>query len=763
MKRNLLTILLMITAGLVYGQATYYWVGGTTPTTSITTGSNWNTALNGTGSSRPSSTGATDILVFDGSNVGGATPATGPVTVLANGSITCAQMKFINNAAAGFVRASSGTSTITISGEAGEDFVVEAGCSVSFISTVGSLRVAMGAANTGRVSGSLIMNTPLQARFDNTTSGSPNAFIFTSGASLTTNITSASSSYAFGSSSQSSGNWVTFEAGSHLYYDGGYSPHGSGNLFSAINMQPGSTWHHRATNATTGAGNFFNRQSFGNVIVENNANLIALGPVYRIENLTVNTGSTFTTYSSGQTVVLGDLLVDGNLMADAASINELLLAGGTGQSISGSGTVSVASLIVADNANVTLNKDISADDAVSIYGQLNFGTYKITGNATFSANGPVASSAATGNLTAGSYFITGNTGVATASRGLGISGTGVAPNTSIVSYSGTNDTIYISNPLVASGSGVALTVAGNGAALQNNNANGYDPATGSVSVTGNHTYNDGVSYIVNAATTSPFGVTTGSPASPINAAFVEINAPVTVNRGFTVSDHLTINGKITLRPLDTVHIIPGAVINGTISSSNYIATVSNAATGEQSVVQYDGLASSLTVPMGTANYYLPVTLNPSSSSDFTISVFEGITSNGAVNGTLLTSTQKQRVVDAVWNVIRLSGSGNCDVQLAWNAALEGSTFTTLPSADIGVIINTGSSWNTPIGTGDNTANTASATISSFGSLAVGAVPPSQPFTFNPIPASISPVRVRLLSLHRRPVTDFILRPAPTRY
>ncbi len=80
-------------AGIIYGQTTYYWVGGTTPSTSISTGANWNTVLNGTGSSRPSSTGATDILVFDGSNVGGATPATGAVAVLANASITCAQIK----------------------------------------------------------------------------------------------------------------------------------------------------------------------------------------------------------------------------------------------------------------------------------------------------------------------------------------------------------------------------------------------------------------------------------------------------------------------------------------------------------------------------------------------------------------------------------------------------------------------------------------------------------------------------------------------
>src|SRR5205085_10860417 len=101
------------------------------------------------------------------------------------------------------------------------------------------------------------------------------SFVFTSGSSFTTNITSASSSYAFGSSTQSSERWVVFESGAHLYYDGGYSPMGSGNLYSAVEMKPGSTWHQRANNPASGFGNFFNRKSFGNIIVENNAILAA--------------------------------------------------------------------------------------------------------------------------------------------------------------------------------------------------------------------------------------------------------------------------------------------------------------------------------------------------------------------------------------------------------------------------------------------------------------------------------------------------------
>lgn len=732
MKRILLAMLLF-TVVQSYSQTTYYWVGGTTPSTSINTGANWNTALNGTGSTRPSATGATDILIFDGSNVGGATPATGAVTCLANGGITCGQMKFINNAAVSFIRTSSGTTTITLNGETGEDFVIEAGSSLSFTSTVGSIRMALAATCTGRVSGSVIMITPLQARFDNTTAGTPNSFIFTSGASLTTNITSASSSYAFGSSTQSSEKWVTFEAGSHLYYDGGFSPTGSGANFSAIDMKPGSTWHHRVTNPTTNAGNFFNRKTYGNVIVENNANLIALGPVYGIENLTINAGGTFTTASSGQTVITGNITANGDLISDPASTNEILLAGnGVAQTISGSGNINIASLMIADNANVNLTRDINVDKVVTVYGKLNLGTNRIAGNATFSASGPGVGNSGTGNPVAGTFFITGNTGITSGSRGGIISGTGIAPNTSVVSFSVTNDTIVVSQPILAGGTGIALNVNVNGSILQNNNANGYDPSNGSVATTGNKTYNNGINYIIDGATSFPFGVSTSGSPTAINARFIEVNAPVTLNRSITVSDHLTVNGKINVRETDIVHIEAGAMINGAVGATNYLALASNSTTGAAGILQYDGLNAAATLHIGTNNYYLPVILTPSSASNFTANVFEGITANGLVNGTPLTGSEKLNVVNAVWNIARTSGTGNVDVQINWNAALEGATFTTLPSTDIGLIANTGSAWALPIGTAENNINTVTATVSSFTPFSIGAVPQVQPFLFNPI-------------------------------
>jgi len=735
MKRILLTMLMITIIGFSFGQTTYYWVGGATPV-SIHTTTNWNTALNGAGSPRSSSTGAADILVFDGSNIGGATPATGLVSGPIDGGITCAQMKFINNANVQFGR-TTGTGTININGDgtSAEDFVIESGSTLTISSSTGSVRIAMVATNTGRVSGNLNMTTLFQARIDNTTSGTPGSLRFTSGATFTTNITAASAAYGFGNSTQSSQRWVVFEAGSHLYYNGGFSPHGSGNLFSAIDMKPGSVWHHRANNPIANAGNFFNRQSYGDIIVENNATLTALGSIYRMENLTVNAGCTFMPFASGQTAVAGNVVVNGAITLPVLGTNKLVLAGSSPQTISGTGTISLGGLTIADKANVTLNTNVTVDATVDIYGKINFNANQITGNATFKAAGVETNIAGTGNLTTGSYFFTGNTVFNSSSIGKTISGAGVAPNTQIVSFSTISDSVYLSQPLLATASPVSLLATNSGATLVTSNTNGFNPSTGSAATVGNKTYGDSINYIINAATTSPFGITTGSPGNMILVGFAELNAPVTANTGFKIHDYLTLNAKMILRPLDVLHIASGSVINGTFGSSNYIATNYNGA-GDQSFLRYDGLSTAITLPVGTINYYMPVTITPTNISDFSVAVFEGITTNGAITGTALTATQKQTVVNSVWNINRLNGSGDAIVQLSWNDALEGSTFTTLPNTEIGLIKNTGSSWDLPVGTGDNTTNNVTATLSSFGSFGAGAVPQVNPFVFNALPVKI---------------------------
>ena len=732
MKKFLLILSLLIITGAGYSQTTYYWVGGKAATTSISTGANWNTSLDGSGTARPSSTGATDVLVFDGTNVGGTSPATGATIVLANGSITCAQMKFVNNADISFIRTTTGTSTVTFSGGDGDDFFVAAGSKLSFTSTIGSVRMAMGTTTTGLVNGDILMNTTLQARFDNTPSGLSGTFRFTSGSSLSTNITSASSSYAFGSNSQSSEKWVVFEDGSNLYYNGGFSPMGNNSAFSAIEMKPGSTWHHRANNPTTGFGSFFVRRSFGNIIVTNNSTLTADGPIYRMTNLTIDAGSTFITHTSGQTAVLGNVTVNGTLSSPAGGINKLLLCNNAAQIISGSGSINVGAFELADAADVTLNTNMTVASSVEVYGKLNFNSNQINGDAVFIAGGNETAAAGTGNTSTGAYIITGNTGITTAAVGKTISSAGIATGTTVIALSSTNDSIYISHPLQATATGIALTISTSAATLAT--ARGFDAATGSVITTGSKTFADKLNYIINGTTTTPFGISTNSSATMIQTGFVELNAAATANISVAVDDHFMLNGKFTLRSTDTLHLLSGAMLNGNFNSNNYIATDVDLANNKQSLFKYDAANNGAILPIGTTQYYLPVTITATGTADYTASVFEGITKEGTLNGTALIGSEKLTVVNAVWQINRFNGTGNADLQLNWNSALEGATFTTLPDTDIGIISNNGSSWSLPSGTANNTTNTATTSVGSFGSFSVGAIPQSDPFVFNPLPA-----------------------------
>jgi hypothetical protein len=728
MKKILLVLISTLSLAFVKAQTTYYWTGNSGD--SINVLSNWNTALDGSGASRSSNTNTTDILVFDGSTLG-----SGFITAASTASISCGQLVFTNNAKVNMTRLSSGTTTVTIAGGTGDDFVIDAGSTLAIpASTLGSIRYAMAATNTGRVSGTLSMITSQQARIDNTTGGTPRSLVFTSGSSFITNITASSASYGFGNSAQSSEKWVVFQSGSDLYYQGGFSPNGSGTLFSAVDMQPGSTWHQQASNAIASFGNFFNRKNYGNVVVENGATLTALGPVYSIGNLTINNGCSFITASSGQTVVLGNLTVDGSLSSPASSTSTVVLGGSTTQTVSGVGTINVGGLLIGDHADVVLNSNIIVQNGASVYGKINFNTHQISGTGGFNAFSNTTAAPLTANAIAGNYFIGPVAGFTNSYLGLTVSGSGIAANTTVVSYSSALDTIYISKPVQSNATGAGFTFASQSSTLETANSNGFDPSTGSVIVAGNQTFQNGINYIIDAATIKPFGITTGSTAPHLFLGSVNLNASITTNIGFAVSGNLQLNSsKATIRTLDTVEVLSGATLTGTFNSANYFITSANNTTGAQGVLRFDGIGSSTLFPIGSPNYYMPATVSPATSSDFTAAVFEGITSDGTPNGTALSSTLKQTKVDAVWNINRVNGSGTAGLQLQWAQQLEGSTFTTLTNADIGIIVNQNPSWALPITPADNTNNIASASFTNFGAFGVGAQPPAQAFVFNPLP------------------------------
>lgn len=732
MKKLLLTLTIILLSMMAYSQATYYWVGGLAGTTGINTSANWNTAIDGTGATRPASVNAADVLIIDGTNLGGATPATGPATILASGSVTVAQFKVVNGARINFPRPTSGTSTITIAGNPGEDFVVESGCELNVLSSSGSIRFTFQTTvDAARVSGKMSVITGQQFRFDNTITGAAGMFRFTSGSSFTTNITSTSTSYAFGSSTQSSPKWVIFEDGSDLYYEGGYSANGSNSTYQPIDFKPNSNYHHRANN---GGGSFTNKKDFGNIIVENSSTLTFDGPTYIVNNLTVTAGATAIGNLTGILGIQGNLIVNGTFNADPTSTNQINFSGSAPQTVSGTGSINIPGIVVAESASVTLARDITTFGNADIFGILNFATFKVLNAINFKAQGISAAQTGTADRIIGDNKVTNIGGAFIGITGQTITGPGIPLNTVVVGSSTSDNAIYLSKVLTSTGSAGAISVESAGATLQTANTNGFNPTSGSVGNATTTTFENNISYIFDAANTFPFGVNTGTTPISLTLKNITVNAPITVNAGVNLLSTLTLNNKVTLRPADTLHILPTANLVGTFSATNYIATDYVTTTGVQSFVKYDAVSALKVVPVGTALRYLPVTLTPTTSSDFLIAVFTGITNNGQVNGTQLLGSQKQLVVDAVWNIARPVGTGNVTVSLNWPQALEGTTFATLPGTDVGLIKNTGTTYAVPVGVGDNTANTVTGMdATGIGSFAAGAIPQTDPFIFNAFP------------------------------
>ncbi len=233
----------------------------------------------------------------------------------------------------------------------------------------------------------------------------------------------------------------------------------------------------------------------------------------------------------------------------------------------------------------------------------------------------------------------------------------------------------------------------------------------------------------------------------VNTIGIGINntAGVTFSASVTINDALTLtNGILTIPATITLTIANGNVIGGTgFSATKHIATGVAGAT--QGFVRVDNFAVSTPYlfPVGTGTLYLPVTLNSANTlanNTFTVAAFNGVTTNGLPNGTAFSPAQKDKSVDAVW-IVNYNGSGTPTaplpviMTLGWPASLEGASFSVFTPSQIG-ISRWSTTWGNCIGTGDNSANTATRTgITSFSPFGVGATPGVLPVKFSYLNAS----------------------------
>lgn len=727
-----------------FSQTTYYWVGGAGPASFTSTG-NWNTALDGSGDSR-SVLGAmdTDVLIFDGTNIGGSTSTTGDV-VTTTSSNSIGRLIFRNNVNVKLSRAAAGSANITITGEgtALDDLVIEAGSVVTLGDEIYNydVRILLGATAspvvTGSVSGTLYMS-PLSNTIHTAsyiTARNANSLVFENGANCF--VTDSLSVSPFNGSVTGS---VLFKTGSSLYYYTGRSPFGNSSTVQFANFEAGSNFYMRGSNVSYLDGItaytssvWVNQKSFANIFIQNGATLRADGPVFRIDTLSIDNGCTFLTHTSGQTPVMGDLIVNGSFNFPSGS-NGLVLGGHVPQTISGAGTIDIPNLVVANYSNVILSTTINVTSSTNIVGKINFGSLgEITGAGSFTSRVASTGTTTTGTSTAGSYQLTLTT--PSGINGYAIFGPGISPNTNVIGFGASAGLIYLSKPALSSQSGGTYTFSSDTATLQTANPNGFDETNGSVTVTGIKSFQTGTNYIVDAATNAPVGISTAAAGSVTLGDFV-LNAPVTTNYNIRIAGSLIMNtGTLNIRALDTVRILNGTAIQGApFSSSKYI--VSNRTGNDVGVLRVDGITGAANLPVGTAAHYLPVILTPPSAADFAVSVFEGVTIDGTTSGTPFDAAQKSSVVDAVWTINRISGTGTTNVELNWTDPLEGSSFATYPDVLIGVARHDGTSWTNGAGSGNNTTNRANNDYDDFSPFIVTRTGSVLPVNLQSVSASL---------------------------
>ncbi|MEO7312373.1 MAG: hypothetical protein ABIX01_18365 [Chitinophagaceae bacterium] len=544
-----------IAEGSTNAQA-YYWTGGTA-IKSLADDVSWNTAVNGGGSTRLAlGPKPEDVFIFDGTNIGGAIPASGVVTATIP-TLAIGQLKLQNNAAVVFQRplGGGGTGVITIGGDGtpAPDFEVQAGSSLAINSpnADGAVNMGLTANATGLVGGTITIANTGGHRI---TAQVVNGLDFIAGAVFNSDGIPTSAVYPFGNNTQGVQNGVVFEAGANLVVTGSKSPMGNVSTFQACNMLPGSNFYMRSSNAVS-SGAWTNLKTYGNIFVESGATLTADGPFYKIENLTIDNGCALITHTSGNTPVLGNLLVNGSLAAPVGSTNLLVMGGTAAQIISGTGTIAVPSLTVANYSTVKLSKTASVSTICNVMGQLQFGAVgQVAGAGSFTARIGSTAATVTGNTTAGSYLVTGIVGTLSGNAGLSITGAGIDATTNVVGFSSSNAIINLSKPALASATGVSLSFASDSATLEVANPNGMDSITGCVAVTGLKTFQSGTNYTIDQDTGWPFGISSSAPPV-ITVGKVVINAYVSTNHHVNIRGGLYVNaGNLTVRSIDSVQV-----------------------------------------------------------------------------------------------------------------------------------------------------------------------------------------------------------------
>jgi len=225
---------------------------------------------------------------------------------------------------------------------------------------------------------------------------------------------------------------------------------------------------------------------------------------------------------------------------------------------------------------------------------------------------------------------------------------------------------------------------------------------------------------------------TGNTILP-NLGMTNAASTLALAGNLTVTGTLTLTaGKIDVGPnlLTLNNATPANQLVGG-SSSSYLYS-SNTTLGWRLVRNNLAPATTYNFPVGTALLYMPVTVNPTTVSNFQVSVFTPATVDGTLTGQPI--LVKAKIVDAVWNIDRPVGTGDATITIQWSDLLEGDIFDGFGDSKIG-ISRYGGTWQPAIADNANAAgNWVEATFNTFSPFGVGESGIILPVKFGPLKA-----------------------------
>ncbi|MBK9531290.1 MAG: T9SS type A sorting domain-containing protein [Chitinophagaceae bacterium] len=439
--------------------------------------------------------------------------------------------------------------------------------------------------------------------------------------------------------------------------------------------------------------------------------------------LNINNGRTYNSAGLNTVTSVFGAIYNSGTLSTATAANLLLQDFSVYTHTQDGGTIPTATWSGASNCNITglINTNIVSGDGQA-FGNLMYNCAGMTGVITMSPTVTISGNLNIANT--GSSRVEMSAGSITVGGELEVAGMFV--------ISGTIDrTLTVNDNVIVTGAG-NLNLC-NGGAANTGTLNALSNITNFGAITENGSGKGVINFIGTAAQNfNEFGAFVNNIDVNINNA-----AGVTFTNTTTVSGILTLtNGILTIPINQTVTIAGGTAIGGTgFGAAKHIATAVDYGTGEKGFLRINNMAASTPylVPVGNGTYYLPVTLTPANINGFDICVFNGMTENGEPNGIAYGAPAKLKIVDAVWTVNLISGAAGAGVTMTtgWPAALEGASFSLYTAAQIGIAHWDNPDWGACLGSGNNTANTATRNaITVFSPFGVGETPFLLPVKFS---------------------------------